>query len=551
MGVYLLSLVTGLWGKLVLTALLFCFFLSTGMISIASAITDKTSRFSMSYVYFGDSGAYTGYVDGTGGSLDDISPSYFNLNDDGTLKLTIAVDRNFIKQMHDRGVRVTPFLSNHWNQQTGINALSNRELLSSQVAAAIQEYDLDGVNVDIENVTENERDSYTDFMRLLRQKLPSGKGLSVAVAPNPYGLTTGWYGAYDFAQLAQYSDYLMLMAYDQHYQGGPEGPIAGYPFVEKTIQAALRTVPSDKLVLGLPFYGRLWKQGANYGGYGISNNTVDTLIAKYRGKVTYDNTQKSPMATITVLSGDVKPVVFGRTLDAGKYDIWFENEASLKTKLSLVDKYNLKGAGSWSLGQESQDTWNYYSLWLNGHYFSDAQYSWARQSILDMLDKGWMVGVSGTQFQPESPVTRAQAAVILVRALGIDSEYYDGGASFTDTANHWARTEIEAARQNGLVQGVGNGKFDPDAVLTREQMAVLLDRVMKLGTNPGNAFPDVTPEGQPWSWEAINRIAAAGILQGYPDGGFHPGDVIRRSQMATLMDRSVPYLSNGVVVAMK
>lgn len=504
----------------------------------------------MSYVYFGDSGAYTGYVDGTGGSLDDISPSYFNLNADGTLKLTIAVDRTFIKQMHDRGVKVTPFLSNHWDRQTGINALANREVLSSQIAAAIEEYDLDGVNVDIENLTEAERYNNTDFMRLLREKLPNGKSLSIAVAPNPYGATTGWYGSYDFAALAQYSDYLMLMAYDESYQGGPAGPVAGYPFVERTIKAALEKVPANKLVLGVAFYGRLWKQGSGYGGYGISNTTVDSLIAKYRGKVTFDSTQKSPKATITILNSDVKPQVFGKTLEAGKYDIWYENEASIKSKLALVDKYNLKGTGSWSLGQETQSTWDYYSLWLNGAFFKDAQRSWARQSIINMVNKGWMIGASDTQFMPDSPVTRAQAAVILVRALGINTAADQGQTTFTDTADHWARTEIETARKYGLVEGTGAGRFEPDATLTREQMAVLLDRIIRLGTAADSVFPDVTPEGEPWSYEAINRIAAAGILQGYPDGAFHPGDSIVRGQMAALMDRSAPYLASSVVVAM-
>ncbi len=546
-----MSFVTGLKGKLALLAMIMFAFNTAGAVSAAATVSEKDERFNMSYVYFGNSSSYTHYVDGTGGSLNDISPSYFDLNADGTLKLTIAVDRNFIKEMHARGVKVTPFLSNHWDRQTGINALANREVLASQIASAIEEYNLDGINVDIENLTETERDSNTDFMRLLREKLPAGKSLSIAVAPNPYGSTTGWYGSYDFAALAQYSDYLMLMAYDESYQGGPAGPVAGYPFVEKTINAALEKVPANKLVLGVAFYGRLWKQGSSYGGYGISNTTVESLIAKYQGKITYDSIQKSPKATITILSSDVKPQVFGRTLDAGKYDIWFENEASIKSKLALVEKYDLKGTGSWSLGQETQNTWDYYSLWLNGVFFKDAQSSWARQSILDMVNKGWMIGASDTQFMPDSPVTRAQAAVILVRALGIDTTAVQYQATFTDTANHWARTEIEAARKYGIVEGTGAGKFDPDATLTREQMAVLLDRVLKPGTAANSVFPDVTPKGAPWSYEAINRIAAAGILQGYPDGSFHPGDRIVRGQMAALMDRSVPYLASSVILAVK
>jgi spore germination protein YaaH len=545
-----MGFIKGLRVKLLTMILIIVLLTTAGFVSSASTDSESDTKFNMSYIYFGDSSAYTDYVDGTGDSLDDISPSYFDLNTDGTLKLTAAIDRDFIKQMHDRGVNVTPFLSNHWVRQTGINALADREALAAQIAAAIEEYDLDGVNVDIENLTETEKDSYTDFVRLLREKLPSGKTISIAVASNPSGAITGWNASYDYAALAQYCDYLMLMAYDESYQGGPAGPVAGYSFVESSIKAALEQVPASKLVLGIAFYGRLWKQGSDYGGYGISNTTVESLIAKYRGTITYDSAAQSPKATITILDSDVKPQVSGKTLEAGKYDIWFENEASIKSKLALVEKYDLKGTGSWSLGQELQSTWDYYSLWLNGIFFSDAQSSWARQSILDMVNKGWMIGVSDTEFMPDSPVTRAQAAVILVRALGIDTSAVQDQVTFTDTAGHWAQAEIEAARQYGLVEGTGDGKFEPDATLTREQMAVLLDRIMKLGTSADSAFPDVTAEDESWSYEAINRIAAAGILQGYPDGSFHPDDSIVRGQMAVLMDRSASYLASSVVVAM-
>lgn len=505
--------------------------------------SQQSKRFNMSYIYFGAPASYADNVDDTGGSLSDISPSYFDLNEDGTLKLTIAVDRNFISEMHKRGIKVTPFLSNHWNEEKGNNALINREQLSSQIADAVEEYNLDGVNIDIENVNEKQRDNYTDFIRLLREKLPENRSLSVAVAPNPWELTTGWYGSYDYEKLSQYCDYLMVMAYDQHYQGGEPGPVAGYKFVEDTIKAALKRVPAKKLVLGMAFYGRLWKQGSSYGGYGISNNTVEELIGKFRGKVTFDAVTRSPKATITIYSSDKKPIVFGKALEAGKYDIWYENEDSIKSKLKLVDKYDLKGTGSWSLGQEAKSTWGYYSLWLNGKYFEDAEGNWARQSIISVMNKGWMIGVSGTRFSPDEAVTRAQAAAILVRALGINKDDSNRGEQvLSDIENHWAYAEIMAAYENDLIVGTGEGRFEPEKALTREEMAVLLERVLDVNTNAVAAFHDVTKATCPWSFNAINKIAAIGVLQGYPDKGFHPKDTINRAQIAALMDRTTSYL---------
>ena len=193
-------------------------------------------RFNMSYIYFGDTGAYSSIVESTEDSLDDISPSYFDLYEDGSLNLTQALDPDFISEMHGKGIKVTPFLSNHWDRQSGINALANRDSLAAQIADAVEEYDLDGVNVDLENLTGNERDDYTDFVKILRNKLPSGKSLSIAVAPKPYAVDAGWSLSYDYAGLSKYCDYLMLMTYDEHYQGGPEGPVASAQFVEDSIK---------------------------------------------------------------------------------------------------------------------------------------------------------------------------------------------------------------------------------------------------------------------------------------------------------------------------
>ena len=164
--------------------------------------TAAARRFSMSYVYFGSPSSYVERVDGTQGSLDEISPNYFNLNSDGTLDFTGGSDvAAFVEQMHQRGVRVVPFLSNHWDRELGRKALSNRKKLAEQIARAVVQYSLDGVNVDIENVTHQDRNTYSEFVELLRQKLPEDKIVAVSVAANPYGYTQGWHGSYDYRRL--------------------------------------------------------------------------------------------------------------------------------------------------------------------------------------------------------------------------------------------------------------------------------------------------------------------------------------------------------------
>jgi spore germination protein YaaH len=322
--------------------------------------------YNMSYLYFGNTSSYIKQIDKTEGNLNHVSPSYFDLNPDGTLKITQQFDPYFVSEMHKRDIKVIPFLSNHWDRNSGRAALQNREQLAQQLADFIMRNNLDGVQVDIENVTEIDRENYTDFVRLLREKLPKDKELSVAVAANPNGWTKGWHGSYDYRALQQYADYLMVMAYDESYTGSPEGPVASYGWVERSIKYALaQGVPSEKVVLGIPFYGRYWEEGEATGGNGISNQRVDELLAKYGGKVTFDEVTQSPKATITIKAGDPVTVIAGQTFGPGTYHIWYENNESIQAKLRLLHNYNLKGTGSWSLGQENASIWQHYRSWLS------------------------------------------------------------------------------------------------------------------------------------------------------------------------------------------
>ncbi|MBO9131218.1 glycosylase [Bacillus sp. 165] len=315
----------------------------------------------MSYLYGGDKALYRQYVENTKGVLRVVSPSYFDLDDNGNLVITPYVDPAFIKDMHRQNIKVVPFVSNHWDQEKGKRALENRHKLADDIANFMQATHLDGVNVDIENVTEEEREIYTDFVKLLRNKVPINKEVSVAVVANPNEWNTGWHGSNDYANLHKYSDYLMIMAYDESYQGGPEGPIASYPWVEKSIQYALKQgVPSDKIVLGLPFFGRYWMEGEESGGNGIVNKAIIGLVSKYNGIVDFDEETKSAKATVMITNLET---LNGRVLSPGTYHFWYDNLDSIKAKMELVKKYRLKGTGSWKLGDEDRAIWDDSTLW--------------------------------------------------------------------------------------------------------------------------------------------------------------------------------------------
>ncbi|MEI2401089.1 LysM peptidoglycan-binding domain-containing protein, partial [Paenibacillus phytohabitans] len=107
-----------------------------------------------------------------------------------------------------------------------------------------------------------------------------------------------------------------------------------------------------------------WIEGQSYGGYGISNTQVQTLIDRYNGTVVFDEVSKTPKAIVTIKAGDPLTFVGGAALSPGTYTIWFENDESIQAKLELVGKYNIRGVGNWSLGQENKSVWDKYTTTL-------------------------------------------------------------------------------------------------------------------------------------------------------------------------------------------
>ena len=334
--------------------------------SFISAFSSN-NRYSMGYLYSGTDTQHIEYVNRTNGALGTVSPSYFDIKEDGSLKLNYLSEK-FINEMHSRGINVVPFLSNHWNRAGGINALKDVELLSGQVANYVEKYNLDGVNVDIENVTHEQSEQYTELVRLLREKIPSDKEVSVAVAANPNGWETGWHGSYDYTKLAKYADHLLIMAYDEHYEGGSAGPVSSISFVENSIKYALGKTSPDKIVVGIPLYGRVWSlSSGRIVGKGISIEKINDILKNCESTVTFDKTSKSVKAEFEIKDNSPIYTAGGDfVLTPGKYVVWYENDESYSSKLNLVSKYNVKGVGSWALGQEDSSIWNNYKNWLNG-----------------------------------------------------------------------------------------------------------------------------------------------------------------------------------------
>lgn len=323
------------------------------------SVSYANDRISLGYIY-NSSKSHTEIVENTNGNINTVSPTCFDLTLDGHLEINNIFDSEFVEEMHNQNVLVTPFLSNHWGRQRAIAALNKPEVLAEEIANAIEEHNLDGVNVDLENLLSSDKEKLTEFVRILREKIGDEKILSVAVAANPKKLTTTWVSAYDYAGLAEYANYLVLMAYDEHSAGGSAGPVASINFVEESVKVVLESVSRDKVVLGMPLYGRVWKDGAEKGGEAVVLSQVNRIANRYKNLPVYDELTGTAILKIEVQSGEKKAYVNGKYLEEGTYTIYFEDKSSILAKMEVMNNYGLKGSALWALGNESEDFWNWY-----------------------------------------------------------------------------------------------------------------------------------------------------------------------------------------------
>lgn len=204
-----------------------------------------------------------------------------------------------------------------------------------------------GVQIDFENIPDGDREAYTAFLRRLADLLHAkGMTLSIAAAAKTKETTTGWGGATDYAAIGQIVDYFYIMAYDEHWRGGEPGPVASLGWVEKVIRYATGVMPSQKIILGIPFYGYEWSADGTKGtsaNKAFGSGAMARRMDQFGAKVIWDPVAGENKATL-------------RTED-GERIAWYPDQRSTEAKLRLAYQYNLKGIAAWRVGFEPEEWW--------------------------------------------------------------------------------------------------------------------------------------------------------------------------------------------------
>ena len=235
-----------------------------------------------------------------------------------------------------------------------LNDYKLRQNLIENVVKLVSKYNLDGINIDFENMLEEDKDMYSRFIVELAPRLREyGKVLTVDVTA-PDG-SANWSLCYDRHVLGHAADYLIFMAYDQYgVSSKTPGTTAGYNWVESSLKKFVyenrEGVDSDKIILAVPFYTRLWT---------TENGTTKSgvISIKYTNEVVPQDVQKT-------WDDDLRQYYSKYEQDGKTCEIWFEEERSLKEKLSLISEYNLAGAAYWRLGMENDEIWDVLSEYI-------------------------------------------------------------------------------------------------------------------------------------------------------------------------------------------
>ncbi len=298
-----------------------------------------------------------------------ISPTWFYLNDNEGNIYSLA-SKDYVEYCHQQNVEVWALISNLENPDADsayvLTHTSARDYLTNQIIAAAIEYNLDGINLDFEALSSDVGDAYIQFVRELSIKC---KNNDLVLSVDNY-VPTSYTAFYNRKEQALFADYVIIMAYDEHYSGSEDiGSVSSIGFVKKGVTDTLQEVPAEQTILGVPFYSRVWeltpKEGAGEDVASASEDYIPyTFTCTEEGMQTVEDRYTENGAQAVWSEEDGQYVA--QYESGGKtYKMWIENEVSLEEKLKVMQEHELAGAAYWKLGLERQQAWDTIIKYVN------------------------------------------------------------------------------------------------------------------------------------------------------------------------------------------
>lgn len=302
-----------------------------------------------------------------------LAPTWYHVKDtDGNLESISSSE--YVNYAHQSNIEVWATIRDF---DGGINSqdesfafLSStskrNNLINTLIADALQ-VGLDGINVDFEKISKECGEHYIQFVRELSVRCRQN-GLVLSVdnyVPKGYNMQ------YNRKEQGIVADYVIIMGYDEHFGGSPEaGSVSSYNFVKEGIEETIKEVPADKVISGIPFFTRLWKEVPKTDEELAQE--AGTEAAEYPMKVSSDALGMSAAEAKVAEAGvetvwDEETQQNFATWESGDetYKIWLEDEKSLELKLQLMKDKELAGTAAWALGQEKPEIWQLILKYVN------------------------------------------------------------------------------------------------------------------------------------------------------------------------------------------
>ena len=284
--------------------------------------------------------------------LNVISPTWFKLSDNEG-NFTSFASADYVEKAHGMGLEVWALVENieykdSIDMYQILSSTTTRRKLIDALVAEVQQYGIDGINVDFEQISMDCGEHYIEFIRELSV---SCRKNGIVLSVDNY-VPTGYTDHYDRREQGIVADYVIIMGYDEHYAGSPEaGSVASINYVENGIADTVSQVPANKVINAIPFYTRIWETtGSSISSQAVGMEMAEEYVAAHNIDVEWNEETCQNYGEYT--SGD--------TL----YQVWLEDEESIRVKLNIMEKYGIGGVAAWRLGFEKPEIWDEIETYL-------------------------------------------------------------------------------------------------------------------------------------------------------------------------------------------
>ncbi len=285
-----------------------------------------------------------------------VSPTWFKVIDNKGA-ITSLADKNYVEKAHDLGVEVWALVddfSTDVDMYELLTYTSGRENLINELMEKAAQYNLDGINIDFENISV---ETGIHFIQFIRELSVQCRNNGIVLSIDNY-VPSGYTVYYDREEQGIVADYVVIMAYDEHHGGSEEsGSVASIGFVENAINNTLEMVPKERIIIGIPFYTRQWIETADLSG---SISVTSQAYGMSRAQALLEDNGIEPEWD------EETGQYYGEYEKNGSiYKIWLEEEDSVETKLKVIEQADVAGIACWKLGLEKESVWEVINKYLD------------------------------------------------------------------------------------------------------------------------------------------------------------------------------------------